>query len=166
MHLPHQGQRPKVTSPVTQGQSTRPPWLTSNLYEAKNVDVVRPRLVSKDQVPQTSSSSVADASGGTTEGSQSCVSMEIASSDDEDDGVTYIVLDEVHGDINSQSVGGSRATPEVLSPPPNNRQQTSELFQKESRAVRKTEVEEEKAEVMAVTDKTLSQNPHRNVSQE
>ena len=165
MHLPHQGQRSKVTSPATQGQSTRPPWLTSNLYEAKNVDVVRPRLVSKDQVPQTSSSSVADASGGTTEGSQSCVSMELASSDDEDDGVTYIVLDEVHGDINSQSVSGSRATPEVLSPP-NNRQQTSELFQKESRAVRETEVEEEKADVVVVTDKTVSQNPHRNVSQE
>ena len=165
MHLPHQGQRSKVTSPATQGQSTQPPWLRSNLYEAKNVDVVPPRLVSKDQVPQTSSSSVADASGGTTEGSQSCVSMEIASSDDEDDGVTYIVLDEVHGDINSQSVSGSHATPEVLSPPPNNRQHTSELLQKESRAVRETEVEEVKTEVMAVTDKTVSQNPHRNVSQ-
>ena len=165
MHLPHQGQRSKVTPPVAQGQSTQPPWLTSNLYEAKNVDVVQPRLVSKDQVPQTSSSSVADASGGTAEGSQSCISMELASSDDEDDGVTYIVLDEVHGDINSQSVSGSRATPEVLSSP-HNRQHTSELLQKESRAVRETEVEEEKADVMAVTDKTVSQNPHRNVSQE
>ena len=114
----------------------------------------------KDQTTHAQCSDIADASVGTTDVSQSCVTMELVSSGDEDDSVTYIVLDEVLGDVNDQR--DSPVSPEALSPPHDGRY-TGESLQKESKVVRDAEGKEMTVDAVTVTDKTISQKPRRQV---
>lgn len=121
-----------------------------------------PPQAQKDRTTHPQRSTIADAPVVPPDGSQSCVNMELASNSDEDDSVTYIVLDEVHGDFSDHS--DSPALPKVLSPP-HDGPHTGESIQRESKVVRETEVKEVKVETLSVTDKTASQKPRRKVRQ-
>lgn len=85
--------------------------------------------------------------------------MELVKSSDEDDNVTYIVLDEVRGDVSSEK--DTYASPAALSL--HDELRTNEFCQRESCVLKKTEVVETSAKVTTATDKT--QNPHRAVSE-
>ena len=87
--------------------------------------------------------------------------MELVTSSDEDDNVTYIVLDQVRGDVSSET--DTLASPLALSL--HDRLRTKESLQRESCVLKKTEVAEMNIKVNVITAANKTQNSRRTVSE-
>ena len=89
------------------------------------------------------------------------MNMELVTSSDEDDSVTYIVLDSVRGDVSSER--DAYVPPAALSLHDGLR--SNEFPQRESCVLKKTEVVEMSVKVNVTTATNKTQNPHRTVSE-
>ena len=89
------------------------------------------------------------------------MNMELVTSSDEDDNVTYIVLDQVRGDVSSET--DTLASPPALSL--HDRLRTKESLQRESCVLKKTEVTEMNIKVNVTTAANKTQNSRRTVSE-
>ena len=132
-------------------------------YQPQDVASGATRALRKDQAPLSQSSGIGEAALGTNEGSWSCVNMELASSDSDDDGsVSYIVIDEVRGDVSSRS--GS-VSPEPQEDKSSHRsQQPSSVLRKKPSMTKEPDVNELNRDVKTVVEDIVTHSHRRNVS--